>query len=76
MSGGKRFTMLDLARDICKLLEEESKKFVTINTHQGLFQFIVYLSGYPQHPLSFNVAWKLCCMVARIVLFINYDCLS
>ncbi len=40
MSGGKQFTKLDLSQAYLQIeLEEESKQFVTINTHQGLFQF-------------------------------------
>ena len=37
---GKVFTKLDLANAYFQVeLEQESKKFVTISTHKGLFQY-------------------------------------
>ena len=40
LSGGKTFTKLDMSHAYFQLqLEEESKKYVTINTHQGLFRY-------------------------------------
>ena len=40
LSGGKYFTKLDMSNAYLQLpLAEESKKYVTINTHRGLFQF-------------------------------------
>ena len=38
LAGGKTFSKLDLSHAYSQLpLDEESKKFVTINTHKGLF---------------------------------------
>ena len=38
--GGKTFTKLDLREAYLQIeLEEESKQYVTINTHKGLFKF-------------------------------------
>lgn len=40
LAGGRAFTKLDLSQAYLQLpLEEESKKFVVINTHKGLFQY-------------------------------------
>ncbi len=56
MSGGKQFTKLDLSQAYLQIeLEEESKQFVTINTHQGLFQFINRLPfGVSSAPAIFQ----------------------
>ena len=56
LSGGKYFTKLDMSNAYLQLpLAEESKKYVTINTHRGLFQFNREL-----HQLlpSFNGLWR------------------
>ena len=48
MSGGLHFTKLDLSHAYLQLeLEEESKKFTTVNTTKGLFQY---------NHLSFSIA--------------------
>ncbi|XP_021364454.1 uncharacterized protein K02A2.6-like [Mizuhopecten yessoensis] len=40
LSGGKRFSKLNLSQAYQQLeLDDESKKFVTINTHKGLYQY-------------------------------------
>ena len=40
MSGGKCFTKLDLSQAYLHLqLDEDSKAYVTINTHKGLFRY-------------------------------------
>ena len=40
LSGGQHFTTLDLSHAYNQLLlDEESRKFVTINTHKGLYQY-------------------------------------
>ena len=39
LNGGERFTKLDLAHAYQQLeLDEESKEYLTINTHRGLFK--------------------------------------
>ena len=40
LGGGVQFTKLDLSQAYQQLeLEEESKKYTTINTHKGLFEY-------------------------------------
>ena len=40
LAGGKSFTKLDLSQDYQQIcLDVESKPYVTINTHKGLFQY-------------------------------------
>ena len=40
LSGGRSYTKLDLKQAYQQLLlEEESKQFVVINTHKGLFSY-------------------------------------
>ena len=40
LGGGKSFSKLDLAHAYQQIeLEEESRKYVTVNTHKGLFQY-------------------------------------
>ena len=40
LAGGKTFSELDLSHAYEQmLLDEESKQYVTINTHKGLFQY-------------------------------------
>ncbi|XP_067685478.1 uncharacterized protein [Haliotis asinina] len=40
LSGGQRFTKIDLTSAFLQLpIDEQSKKYTTINTHRGLFQF-------------------------------------
>ena len=40
IAGGEQFTTLDLDRAYQQLvLDKESRKYVVINTHQGLYQF-------------------------------------
>ncbi len=39
LGGGKKFTKLDMSQAYQQLkLDEDSKKYTTINTHKGLFQ--------------------------------------
>lgn len=40
LGGGNKFTKLDVSQAYQQLLlDEESKKFTTINTHKGLYQY-------------------------------------
>ena len=40
LAGGQKFTKLDLSHAYQQvLLEEDSRQFVTINTHKGLYQY-------------------------------------
>ena len=48
LSGGQEFTKLGLAHAYLQVpLEEESKKYTTINTHQGLYQYTRLPFGAP-----------------------------
>ena len=40
LAGGKKFTKLDLSQAYMQLLlNEESRKFVTVNMHRGLYRY-------------------------------------
>ena len=40
LNGGEKFTKLDLSEAYLQIeLEDESKKYLVINTHRGLYQF-------------------------------------
>ena len=55
LSGGKRFTKLDLTSAYQQmLLDEASSKLVALNTHQGLYQFTWLLFGVASAPAVFQ----------------------
>ena len=55
MSGGMHFTKLDLSNAYLQLeLEEESKKFTTVNTTKGLFQYNHLPFGISSAPAIFQ----------------------
>ena len=55
MSGGKCFTKLDLSQAYLQLqLDENSKAYVTINTHKGLFRYNRMLFGISSAPAIFQ----------------------
>ena len=48
LSGGQKFTVLDLSQAYQQLsLEEESQKLVTINTHRGLYKYTFGVASAP-----------------------------
>ena len=50
--GGKKFSKLDLKEAYqLVVLKEESHKFVTINTHKGLYVTHKYLLAFCQHQV-------------------------
>ena len=56
LSGGKKFTTLDVSHAYNQLLlDEESQKYVTINTHKSLYQFSRLPFGITSAP-SFVLA--------------------
>lgn len=57
ISGGKQFSKLDMSHAYQQiLLDEESKKHVTVNTHRGLFMYNRLPFGVASAPAIFQ--WK------------------
>ena len=55
LSGGKYFSKLDLAQAYLKLpLDEASRKYVTINTQKGLYQYARFPFGVASAPSKFQ----------------------
>ena len=55
LSGGRLFTKLDMSNAYLQLpLSDESKQYVTINTHKGLFQFNRLPFGMSSAPAIFQ----------------------
>ena len=51
LSGGERFSKIDLTQAYLQLqMNEESKKYLTINTHKGLYQYNRLLFGVASAP--------------------------
>ena len=57
LTGGKQFTKLDLTSAYQQmLLDEESSKYVTINTHKGLYEYTLLPFGVASAPAVFQRA--------------------
>ena len=57
LAGGKHFSTLDLRQTYQQMeVTEESKKFLTINTHKGLFQYNRLVFGISSSPAIWQLA--------------------
>ena len=55
LAGGETFTKLDLSHAYQQVpLEEGSQQYVTVNTHQGLFQYKRLPFGVASAPVMFQ----------------------
>ena len=55
LAGGKLFTKLDMSHAYQQLLlDEDSKQYVTINTHKGLFKYNRLVFGVASSPAIFQ----------------------
>ena len=55
LAGGEKFSKLDLQQAYLQLqLEEESRQYVTINTHRGLFEYTRLPFGVASAPALFQ----------------------
>ena len=57
LTGGKNFSKLDLSHAYQR---EESQKYVTVNTHKGLFQYKRLPFSVASAPALFQLTWNLC----------------
>lgn len=55
LSGGQKFTKLDLSSAFLQVpLEEASRKYTTVNTHRGLYQYTRLPFGISSSPSIFQ----------------------
>ena len=73
MSGGTKFTKLDLSQAYQQVrLNEQSKKYVVINTHKGLFQYNRLPFGVSSAPRIFQMMMEsLLGNIPGIVVYID-----
>ena len=62
LSGGVIYSKLDLSHAYQQLvLDDESRKYTTINTSKGYLNTPVYLSALMRHPVYSNERWRIYC---------------
>ena len=73
LAGGKRFSKLDMSQAYQQIpLEENSKKFVVINTHRGLFQYNRLPFGVSSAPGVFQrVMESILSGIPNVVVYID-----
>ena len=73
LSGGQRFTKLDLSQAYQQIsLEEDSKKFVVVNTHKGLYQYNRLLYGISSAPGIFQRTMECLLQgIPHVVVYLN-----
>lgn len=55
LSGGQKFTKLDMSHAYHQIsIDIESKKYVTVSTHQGLFTYRFLIFGVSSSPTIFQ----------------------
>ena len=73
LSGGRTFTKIDLSQAYQQIpLEEESQKYVVINTHKGLFKYTRLPFGVSSAPVIFQrVMEGLLQGIPRVVVYLD-----
>ena len=73
LAGGQKFTKLDMRQAYQQvLLEEESRSFVVINTHRGLFRYTRLLYGVSSAPGIFQrIMEGLLKGIAGVIVYID-----
>jgi hypothetical protein len=66
LTGGKKFSKLDLSHAYQQIqLEEESQKYLTVNTHKGSFNIRDFPSVLLPRLLCSSEPWNPCCRACR-----------
>ena len=73
MAGGQKYTKLDLCQAYQQVeLEEESRKYVVINTHRGLFEYTRLPFGVSSAPGIFQrVMESLLRGIINVVVYLD-----
>jgi hypothetical protein len=73
LSGGKTFSKLDLSHAYLQVpLDEQSQKYVTINTHKGLFKYTRLPFGIASAPSIFQrVMENLLQGIPRVCVYLD-----
>ena len=73
LSGGKKFTKIDLAHAYQQmLLDDQSKELVTINTHKGLYRYTRLPFGVASAPAMFQRTMDIILQgIPRVICYID-----